>query len=392
MFDILKKFDAFPKAIEDFRIRTASGATISIFSIILMVLLFLSELNYYYRIETIDHFYVNTTRTENLKVDFDLSFPLISCSLLSLDVLDDTGAQQTDAVHNIFKYKLDTKTGNVVGDPTRFNIGNTFLNEHDLKEFAENQYDQPVALTKKSSCGNCYGSREPGICCNTCDDVKEGYRRMGWRFKEQGILQCEEEAASRSIIEQNSEEGGCRIFGELELNQSSGHFHIAPQKSINFDAKDMGPLVFLLSLMSLTFDQFNVTHTINSLSFGDQFPGFTSPLDGQSRTLQDIHGMYQYYLKVVPTKYQHLDGKIVESNQYAVTEHMRHLDPGSGRGLPGVYFYYEVSPIQAVFEERRIGNIWRFLTSVCAIVGGSFTVFQGKCDDLFRINAHDHGD
>ncbi len=83
----------------------------------------------------------------------------------------------------------------------------------------------------------------------------------------------------------------------------------------------------------------------------------------------------QYYIKVVPTTYKHLDGKIIRSNQYSVTEHKSHLAPGSGRGLPGLYFNYEVSPIQALFEEKR-GGTMKFLTSVCAIVGGVFSVMR----------------
>ena len=55
--------------------------------------------------------------------------------------------------------------------------------------------------------------------------------------------------------------------------------------------------------------------------------------------------------------------------QYSVTEHVRHVTPGSGRGLPGVFFFYEVSPLVAEFEERRQG--WRaLLTGLAAIVGG----------------------
>jgi endoplasmic reticulum-Golgi intermediate compartment protein 3 len=73
----------------------------------------------------------------------------------------------------------------------------------------------------------------------------------------------------------------------------------------------------------------------------------------------------------------------IESNQYSVTEHLRHLSPGSGRGLPGLYFYYEVSPVQAIFTESR-GSLTRFLTSVCAIVGGSF-VMMGLIDGLLGL-------
>lgn len=78
--------------------------------------------------------------------------------------------------------------------------------------------------------------------------------------------------------------------------------------------------------------------------------------------------------QVVPTVYKYIDGTEVVSNQYSVTEHLRHVTPGSGRGLPGVWFYYELSPIQAVVEEHRKGFL-EFLASVCAILGGVFTIF-----------------
>ncbi len=86
--------------------------------------------------------------------------------------------------------------------------------------------------------------------------------------------------------------------------------------------------------------------------------------------------MYAYD-QVVPTKYRSADPgqPEIQSNQYSVTEHMSHLSPGSGRGLPGLYFHYEVSPIHAVFEERRGGTL-RFITSVCAILGGMFSLMR----------------
>ena len=86
--------------------------------------------------------------------------------------------------------------------------------------------------------------------------------------------------------------------------------------------------------------------------------------------------MYAYD-QVVPTKYRSADPgqPEIQSNQYSVTEHMSHLCPGSGRGLPGLYFHYEVSPIHAVFEEKRGGTL-RFITSVCAILGGMFSLMR----------------
>uniref|UniRef100_A0A7S0B3M3 Endoplasmic reticulum vesicle transporter C-terminal domain-containing protein n=1 Tax=Minutocellus polymorphus TaxID=265543 RepID=A0A7S0B3M3_9STRA len=109
------------------------------------------------------------------------------------------------------------------------------------------------------------------------------------------------------------------------------------------------------------------------LKFGPDFPGASHQLDGQDRPISDAYAMHQYYLQVVPTEYKHLDDTTIRSNQYSVTEHTRHVAPGSNRGLPGVFFFYEVSALHVQLEEYREGWI-RFLTSVCAIVGGVFTV------------------
>jgi hypothetical protein len=200
------------------------------------------------------------------------------------------------------------------------------------------------------------------------------YEAKGWKFHPETVEQCEREAFTDSLKSQFNDKGGCRIYGVLELNKASGHFLIAPHKHLE-EAGTTG-LFDILELISFTFSQFNISHSINSLSFGDTFPGIKSPLDGQVRVIEDTHGMHQYYVKIVPTVYKTVSGQSIVSNQYAVTEHLRHLSPGSGRGFPGLYFYYEISPIQATFEERRgsKGGFVRFLTNVCAIVGGSFTV------------------
>ena len=114
---------------------------------------------------------------------------------------------------------------------------------------------------------------------------------------------------------------------------------------------------------------------MNSLSFGPAFPERDSPLDGVSRAVskEQGSGMFQYYTQVVPTQYRRLGGETIESNQYAVTEHYRKIAPNSHRWLPGVFFFYDISSIKVNRAEERKG-FGQFLTSVCAIVGGVFTV------------------
>eukprot|EP01038_Epipyxis_sp_PR26KG_P008155 gene8155-11037_t len=387
MLDAIKNIDCFPKTSDDFRVKTTSGALVSIASVIFMILLFFSELSYFYKTETVDHLYVNTTRAQTVRIDFDISFHQIPCNIISLDAFDDTGSPQKDAIHQIYKHRLSSD-GIKSGFAERQELGNTIRSESELEELAKQRtvdLDHEIAVVKEQigKCGNCYGAATyKGQCCNTCKEVTDAYEKMGWHLKPYSVIQCASEAFITNAKEQFSDDGGCQLYGRMELNKGSGHFHFAPHKKLHQGGDLQNGIFNLMDLLSFTFDQFNVSHTIHGISFGDNFPGIKSPLDGESRVVQDTHGMYQYYIKVVPTKYKPL-GKsveVIESNQYSVTEHMSHLAPGSGRGLPGVYFNYEMSPIQAMFEEKR-GGLLSFITSVCAIIGGIFSV-MGLLDKI----------
>ena len=91
--------------------------------------------------------------------------------------------------------------------------------------------------------------------------------------------------------------------------------------------------------------------------------------------------LLRYYLKIVPTTYSQLTSlSPLVTNQYSVTEHYRSTNPKEGQGLPGVFFFYELSPIMVSISERRIGLL-HFLTQLSAIVGGVFTV-AGMLDRL----------
>ena len=101
------------------------------------------------------------------------------------------------------------------------------------------------------------------------------------------------------------------------------------------------------------------------------------------RHVEDAHSQYQYFMEIVPTTYVPLRGREVTTNQYSVTEHVKLVEAGSGRGLPGVYFFYQVSPISAKIEENRKGWL-AFFTSMCAIVGGIYTVL-GVVDSFISV-------
>jgi len=355
--------DAYPKTLEDFRVRTFSGAAVSVVSGLFILWLFVSEFIYYLSVEVKPELFVDTSRGEKLRINMDVVFHNLPCGYLSVDAMDISGEHQLDVDHNIFKKRLDKE-----GQP---------LNESPVKQ--PELGDQSVAVVElpKDYCGSCYGA-EPysGYCCNTCDQVQEVYRKKGWAFvNPDGIEQCVREGYSQKLKEQSGE--GCQVYGYLYVNKVAGNFHFAPGKSFqqhHMHVHDLQPFRTL---------KFNLSHTINRLSFGKEFPGIVNPLDGVKKADEREEqgaGMYQYFVKVVPTIYESLNSAVLNTNQFSVTEHFKPLKGEASHGLPGVFVMYELSPIMVKFTEGR-KSFAHFLTGVCAIIGGVFTV-AGLVDSL----------
>ena len=57
--------------------------------------------------------------------------------------------------------------------------------------------------------------------------------------------------------------------------------------------------------------------------------------------------------------YVYLTNVTVQSNQFSVTENFRPATASTGRSLPGVFFYYDLSPIKVWIRSRM--EVWRYI-------------------------------
>ena len=87
----LKRFDAYAKPMDDFRIRTRSGGVLTVLSVLVMILLFASEFKDYLQPQMKEELFVDTSRTGKLKINVDVIFSRISCDFLGIDAMDVSG-------------------------------------------------------------------------------------------------------------------------------------------------------------------------------------------------------------------------------------------------------------------------------------------------------------
>ena len=142
----------------------------------------------------------------------------------------------------------------------------------------------------------------------------------------------------------------------------------------------------ILTFIPLLISSFSLSYILSS-------PLLLSPTDS---------AQYQYYIKVVPTTYYHLDGTVTDTNQYSFTLRYYSVNthaqsfkqPGTlplspslspSPPLTGVYFKYDLAPYRVTYRERH-QQLSHFLTQLCAILGGLFGVAGIVSSLLLRLS------
>jgi len=314
---VVTELDAFPKVEETYVEQTASGATVSVVTFLLVVLLLHSELTYFYYPGYKFRFTSDADLSSRLKLNVDITVAM-HCDLIGADVLDKTG-------QNAFSF------GRLREDPTWYE-----LEEHQQIHFEEvsrlNQY------------------------------LREEYHQLQDVLWKSGYSRLYGDMPSRRI-EPETPRDGCRVHGSLTVNKVAGNFHITAGKVLPIS----GAHAHLTSFMQE--HEYNFTHRIEKLSFGDSVAGIIQPLEGEEK-ISDINLMnFQYYIEVVPTVVDALIGNKT-TYQYSVKELARPLSHAEGsHGSPGIYFKYDLSALKVEVTKDR-EPFWQWLVGVCAGVGG----------------------
>ncbi|KAL3932068.1 MAG: hypothetical protein SGBAC_011020 [Bacillariaceae sp.] len=193
-----------------------------------------------------------------------------------------------------------------------------------------------------------------------------------WEAKAVDTSQEEKNEKRKLFQAHRPEHPACQVSGFLMVNRVPGNFHIeAKSKNHNLNS-------------AMT----NLTHIVNHLSFGDPMDRQSrrtkrilkqvpeehrqfSPMDGSSYFTKEFHQAFHHYIKVVST---HLNMGKSKSNQLTTYQFLEQsqIVYYETNNVPEARFSYDLSPMSVVVEKE--GRKWYdYLTSLCAIIGGTFT-------------------
>lgn len=360
-----KNFDLYTKVDDDFKVQTSWGALLSIFGWVVIFILIAGQINVYMTPKYKEHMIVDSSLGHQLIINVNISFHSLTCNEVHLDTMDVAGDNQLNIEQNMIKQRISVD-GKIHGDPLI------------VTKRPDNKVKEDPTL-----CYPCYGAEtDKRKCCNTCDELKAAYKERGWNTADivQSAKQCVDYNNQTKIEMPHGE--GCRVVGTMRVNKVAGNFHIAHGESIVRDGHHIHQFI------PAEAPKFNVSHTIHSLSFGHTYPGMKqNPLDLVTKVCGEDTGtgLYQYFIKVIPTIYHGDYGGKMFSNQYTYSSKFRALNYTLGSTtapgvLPGIFFVYEMSPFSIDVEMERV-PFSHLVTKLFAIVGGVYTVL-GVIDSL----------
>lgn len=321
----LEKYDVFTKLPPEYQERSLSGATVSIISFTLILIMIILEVWGYINSPVKFTFDVDKDHDSKLRINIDITVAM-PCISIGADVVDTTGgtmSSQSELLEEDINFEL-SDTG------TQLYRTMQIMNNHMRSD---------------------YSSLRQRIWNNQA-------MRMG-KFNEK-LWHKPLDSADRVA--------GCRIHGSVFVKKVPGNFHVTAGK--HMDLGFGSAHAHLTGFMDSS--EYNFSHRIHHFSFGDPNSNIVNPLDAEQSIVKNNFHMFQYFIQVVSTRIRTI-AMNVDTYQYAVTEQNRSIDHNRGsHGMPGIFMRYDISPMLVNVSDDR-SNIMIFLVRLAAIVGGIFT-------------------
>lgn len=181
--------------------------------------------------------------------------------------------------------------------------------------------------------------------------------------------------------EEDKTNPGCLLSGHLLVNKVPGNFHLEARSMLH----DMNPAMA------------NLSHIVHHLSFGTEVTVSEKrrvkdipedlfslekvmPINGNVFVNSDLHQAFHHYMKIVGTDMANapisysapLSASISRSYIYQMV-HSAQIMQYAPTDAPQALFEFDISPLSVVISNDG-RPLYEFITSICAVIGGTFTV------------------
>jgi len=250
-------FDVYPKTLQEFRQRTLTGAIVSLSVAVVISLLTLGEVVDFLRVKRQDHLFVDTTRGEMLRINMNITFPALPCSVISLDTLDLSGNHAPEKDRKITKTRLDAQGHGLPPSPPSEHDRSGGRRLPDRRLLFENHHNHGHAAAGSAGGGGAAaaaaaagGRGAPG--------VKPDLRQLGngnillSKLLSELLPSVFDDKEAVAELRQHIGEG-CHLEGSMIVNKVAGNFHFSLSKA---------DLHVLMSVYGKR-DSINVSHVIH---------------------------------------------------------------------------------------------------------------------------------
>jgi len=428
----LRGFDQFRTLPKELTESTAYGGSFSIFAVVVIVLLFFSELIDFLGAEETTSIVMSQFDNENMFVHFDVTMFALDCDHVNLIVYDAFRETELEVESSILTRTPIDVEGNLLHEEATTTTDRTpplvvLHTEHDVdqdwdksseiikshvtfQEVIEN-HDFTFINFYAEWCSHCRNFAPIWLAAETEMDKQTFQDAEGNRLRAKMLRVncvefpkvCSEEKVQfypnvrfySSTHDYVSYKGPRTKVGlEKFIRDKTTHSHHAKAKQVRTKGCELkgsleiirAPSEFHFQVKStdhsIVASQTNVSHQVNSLVWADQdatefqklYASLSKPLQ---KNVDPLRGKTyistknsvspQHFIQVVSTQFY---------NQlfYQVTA-QSHMKPEGKHSIPQAKFSYTISPMTVDIRAQR-KPFYSFLTSVCALLGGAYTIIR----------------
>jgi len=428
----VKKLDLFRRIDEGYLANaTSHGGSCSLVAYVLMVSLAIFEFSEYMASQTTSTVVMDVNQDQSIMIGFDVTMLDLPCMYAAVDVYDAFGWERQNITTDITKTRIHLVNGDLVeGDSHKEEVTITTSDTSDKPKDIEVDEEGHHALDLKGEEGFMEELRSHDYTlmnfyapwCHWCKALAPTYEKAAdefdmIKFAHKNIrakfasLNCEKygeickkykiraypsllifnrdnaiyplydgkrtvealvEYLKNAVLEAETHlpntfhDQACRIEGYINVPRVPGNFHVEARST----SHDMSPTMA------------NLSHIVHHLQFGQtldpalerilptkhQF--LMHPLDGRKFLLDKKHSAPQHYIKVVTTLLEFSGGRQI--NSYQLTTQNR-IAVYKEDQIPEAKFSYDLSPVSVIVSQKG-KPFYSFLTSLFAIIGGTYTV------------------